>query len=539
MHKIVLFLLLFSFGLSFPVFGQATLPPKEAQRFHKDRRALLRQQLPPNSVAVLFANPIRNRSNDVNYVYHQDPNFFYLTGWPEAHAVFVLYSDLQKDEEGTFTEQLFILERNARSELYDGYRLGVDGAKSMGFERVSLRDEFVKNPIDFNAYDQVLILNFHNDERDFPNDPYDLYQLKKSFKQAIDFPEDFNRQEYNVYQAIQGVTSDNFLQVKSYVKWQAGRHTYLKENPVVVDFLNLETLNLPLDNPETKKYVGKDYKFNLGELNRILGDMREVKTPFELKRLKRAIEISAIGQVEVMKALHPKMSEREVQGIHEYVFKKYGAAYEGYPSIVGAGKNGCILHYIENSDLPSSEDLILMDLGAEYEGYTADVTRTLPVSGKFSKEQRQLYQLVYDAQEVGIAKAVVGSTAGEITRATQSVIKEGLLKLGIIQDVNDFRKYYPHGAVHHIGLDVHDLSNYGPLPVNSVITVEPGIYIPENSPCDPKWWGIGIRIEDDILITPSGPENLSARAPRKWQAIEAMMAKSSALDDFKLPELSN
>lgn len=539
MHNIILIFILISSGFYFPVFAQATIPSKEALSFHKERRMILRKKLPPNSVAVLFASPIRNRANDTNFIYHQDPNFFYLTGWPEPHAVFILYSEDQEDEEGSYTEQIFIQERNARAELYDGYRLGVDGAKAMGFERVILRSEFVENSPNFNAYDEVLILNFYNDERDFPNDPYDLYQLKKSFKQAIDFPEDFSRQEYNVYQAIQGVSSDNFIQVKRYVQWQVERYPYLKEATVIVDFLNLETLDLPLDNSEITKYVGKNYKFNLGELNRILGDMREVKTPFELKRLKRAIDISAIGQVEVMKALHPEMSEREVQGIHEYVFKKYGAAYEGYPSIVGAGKNACVLHYIENSDLPSSKDLILMDLGAEYEGYTADVTRTLPVSGKFSKEQRQLYQLVYDAQEVGIAKAVVGATAREITQVTQTVVKKGLMKLGIIEDEDDFRKYYPHGAVHHIGLDVHDLSNYGPLPVNSVITVEPGIYIPENSPCDPKWWGIGIRIEDDILITSTGPENLSARAPRKWQAIETMMAKSSALDDFKLPDLSN
>ena len=134
---------------------------------------------------------------------------------------------------------------------------------------------------------------------------------------------------------------------------------------------------------------------------------------------------------------------------------------------------------------------------------------------------------------------MVGATAGEITRATQEVIKKGLLALGIIDTEKDFRRYFPHGAVHHIGLDVHDLSNYGPLPVHSVITVEPGIYIPMNSPCDPKWWGMGIRIEDDILITEQGAVNLSAQAPRTWQAIEEMMKQPSPLDDFQLPALSN
>jgi len=240
-----------------------------------------------------------------------------------------------------------------------------------------------------------------------------------------------------------------------------------------------------------------------------------------------------------MKALHPGMSEREVQGIHEYVFKKYGAAYEGYPSIVGAGNNACVLHYIENSDDPSETDLMLMDLGAEYEGYTADVTRTLPVNGTFTEEQRLLYQIVYDAQEAGIAKSIVGATTGEVTKATQEVVTKGLIDLGIISEASEFRRYYPHGAAHHIGLDVHDLSNYGPLPENSIITVEPGIYIPNDSPCDPKWWGIGIRIEDDILITKEGPVNLSAGAPRALDEIEAMMALPSPLDGFILPVLSN
>ena len=154
-------------------------------------------------------------------------------------------------------------------------------------------------------------------------------------------------------------------------------------------------------------------------------------------------------------------------------------------------------------------------------------------------DQKLIYQIVYDAQEAGIAAAVVGSTSAQITRITQKVVAEGLVRLGIISNSNEFRTYYPHGACHHIGLDVHDLSNYGPLKADAVITVEPGIYIPKNSSCDRKWWGIGIRIEDDILITANGPINLSANAPRSWEAIEALMKESSPLDEFLLPELSN
>ena len=539
MHKYsLLFYVLLLFN-AFQLLGQAKVPSDESLAFHQSRRDALREKLPPNSVAVVFSNPTRNRANDVDYVYHQDPNFFYLTGWREPQSVLLVYSSDQQDDKGNFNEKIYIQERDASAEQWNGYRLGIEGAQKMGFDRVALRSDFVQNPPSFEAFDEVLIVDFQNDERDLAGDPYDLYQLKKTFKKAINFPADFKRVQYQIQQSIRTATPENFARLKSYVEWQIGRDASLLEDPIIKDFVALETLEVPADLKMQTAFVLKDYIFDVEKLEQIMGDLREVKAPFELKQLKRAIEISAIGQVEVMKALHPEMSEREVQGIHEYVFKKYGAAYEGYPSIVGAGNNACVLHYIENSDNPSETDLMLMDLGAEYEGYTADVTRTLPVKGTFTEEQRLLYQIVYDAQEAGIAKSVIGATTGEVTKITQEVVTKGLMDLGIITEASEFRRYYPHGAAHHIGLDVHDLSNYGPLPENSIITVEPGIYIPKNSPCDPKWWGIGIRIEDDILITKEGPVNLSAGAPRAWDAIEAMMAQPSPLDSFSLPELSN
>lgn len=538
MHKSIL-LFLFTFILCNSAVAQAKLPSAEALDFHKSRRNALRAKLPPNSVAVVFANPTRNRANDVDYVYHQDPNFFYLTGWREPHSILLLFSTPQVDEQGKYSELLYIQERDPRAEQWNGYRLGIDGAKAMGFERVKLRQKFVINPPNFSTYDQVLMIDFQDDERDLTGDAYDLFQLKKTFKQAINFPENFNRVQYRIQQAIRTATPENFSRLKNFVNWQIQRDSTLLEDAIIKDFVALETLEIPADLKTKSAFILREYNFDVEQLERFLGDLREVKTPFELNQLKRAIEISAIGQVEVMKAIHPQMSEREVQGIHEYVFKKYGAAYEGYPSIVGAGNNACVLHYIENSSDPSETDLMLMDLGAEYEGYTADVTRTIPVRGKFSLEQRQLYQIVFDAQEAGIEQARIGNTVNTVTRATQEVVKQGLLALGIIDDENDFRQYYPHGASHHIGLDVHDLSNYGPLPENAIITVEPGIYIPKESPCDPKWWGIGIRIEDDILITQNGPVNLSEGAPRTWEAIEAKMKEKSPLDNFQLPTLSN
>jgi Xaa-Pro aminopeptidase len=234
------------------------------------------------------------------------------------------------------------------------------------------------------------------------------------------------------------------------------------------------------------------------------------------------------------------MSEREIQGIHEFVFKKYEAEEIGYPSIVGAGHNGCILHYIENykPDVTNKE-LILMDLGAEYRGYTADITRTIPVSGKFSLEQKQIYELVLLAQEEGMKVSKAGVTMNEIDEAGRKVITKGLKDLGIIKTDEESRQYYPHGCCHHIGLDVHDkgVGRPAPLPENSVITIEPGIYIPDNANCDKKWWGIAVRIEDDYLIKKDGYEHLSTAAPRTVTDIEALMKQPSALDDFVLPEL--
>ena len=538
MHKTTL-LFFIALLLKSPLFSQAKLPSQEAIDFHKSRREALRAKLPANSVAVVFANPTRNRANDVDYVYHQDPNFFYLTGWREPHAVLLLFSNSQFDALGQYNELIYLQERDPRAEQWNGYRLGLEGAEAMGFDRVKLRRDFVLSPPNFSDFDQVFMFDFQNDERDLAGDEFDLYQLKKTFKQAINFPENFKRTQYQIQQAIRTATPEKFDQLKNYVQWQVQRDSTLLDDDVIQDFVALKTLEVPADLKMKSAFVLKELNFDVSKLQSWLGDLREVKTAFELRQLKRAIEISAIGQVEVMKAIHPQMSEREVQGIHEYVFKKYGAAYEGYPSIVGAGNNACVLHYIENSSDPSETDLMLMDLGAEYEGYTADVTRTIPVKGTFTSAQRQLYQIVFDAQEAGIAKALVGNTVNDVTQATQEVVKAGLLALGIIENENDFRRYYPHGASHHIGLDVHDLSNYGPLPENAIITVEPGIYIPKGSPCDPKWWGIGIRIEDDILITANGPENLSAFAPRTWQAIEAKMKEESPLDRFQLPSLSN
>jgi Xaa-Pro aminopeptidase len=271
----------------------------------------------------------------------------------------------------------------------------------------------------------------------------------------------------------------------------------------------------------------------------ITTQLREIKTPEELDLLRKAVEISCIGQNEVMKMIRPDMSEMEIQGLHEYVHKKYGAEGVGYGSIVGAGENGCILHYTENNRTKIGSNLLLMDVGAEYHGYTADVTRTIPAHGKFTAEEKAIYQLVYDAQEAAFKTLKGGSKWSEASKAANETITNGLLKLGVIKKPEEARRYYPHGLGHHIGLDVHDKGTYDTLKKNMVLTIEPGIYIPENSPCDKKWWGIAVRIEDDVLVKEDGYELLSSFAPRSIADIEKMIAEKSVLDNYNLPPLKS
>jgi len=197
------------------------------------------------------------------------------------------------------------------------------------------------------------------------------------------------------------------------------------------------------------------------------------------------------------------------------------------------------LHYMENTKTKVGSSMVLMDVGAEYHGYTADVTRTIPANGKFSPEEKMIYQLVYDAQEAAFRILKDGAKWSDAGAAARDVIAEGLLKLGIISDKKDVSKYYPHGLSHHIGLDVHDRGISSTLKKGMVITIEPGIYVTPGSDCDKKWWGIAVRIEDDALITQDSYELLSVFSPRKPDEVEKMVAQKSAVDDFKLPPLKS
>jgi Xaa-Pro aminopeptidase len=263
-------------------------------------------------------------------------------------------------------------------------------------------------------------------------------------------------------------------------------------------------------------------------LHQFMNQLRVIKQPEEIALLTKAIEISGKAHIEAFKSVQPGTSERAIQGVHEFVHKALGAEYVGYGSIVGAGNNSCILHYVDNSVTNLQEGVILMDVGAEFRGYSGDITRTVPVKGVFSPEEKAIYEIVLKALDEGIAACQPGKTFQEVDRAARKVIDEGLVALGIVK-AGERHPYFPHGIGHHLGLDVHDRGSSGKLEPDMVLTVEPGIYIPVGSNTDPKWWGIGVRIEDNILITDSGHTNLSAFVPRSVSEIEVMMKDEGIL----------
>ena len=502
--------------------------------FHKQRRELLRQALPPGAVAVLFAAPVRNRANDVDYIYHQNPDFYYLTGYQEPEVVLVLFKEPQTvSGQPGITEALFVQPRDPRREQWTGRRLGAEGAKKqLQLQFAADNTEFARAGIKWAGFSSVQFLDLPADVRDNPADPADLFDLLATFRQQAAVPADFNPRQEALYQAMQqGAASPDRL--KPYLENLGRQQPAVAQDAYVQRYLKATTETEQRQALATRPVL----RFTAQALNGALSELRAVKTPEELALLRRAVRISAVGQQEVMKAAHAGLGERELQGIHEFVYRKYDAEFEGYPSIVGAGANGCILHYETNSKPLVGNELVLMDCGAEYRGYSADVTRTIPPSGKFSSAQRQIYELVLAAQEAGFAACRPGAPFQAPDQAARKVVTEGLLKLGIIAKPEEARRYFPHGTSHYLGLDVHDRGSYGPLAAGNVITVEPGIYIPEGSPCDKKWWNIGVRIEDDLLITPTGYENLSREAPRTVADIEALMAQPSALDGFKLPKL--
>lgn len=232
--------------------------------------------------------------------------------------------------------------------------------------------------------------------------------------------------------------------------------------------------------------------------------------------MQRAIDITGMAQVAAMQSARPGMHEYELEATIEYMFKKHGAGYPAFPSIVGSGPNATVLHYWKNNRRMRSGELVVMDIGAEVQGYSADITRTIPVNGKFSDKQREIYRIVLEAQKAALAQVKPGATLKQVHAAAKNVIRS-----------HGFGAFFTHGTSHYLGLDTHDVGKHGPLQPGMVITVEPGIYIPEGSDVDESYWNIGVRIEDDVLVTATGHRVLSAKVPRTIPEIEAAMKNKS------------
>lgn len=426
------------------------------------RRKQLMAQMEPNSIAIVPAAPERPRSRDTEYHYRQDSDFLYLSGFEEPQAVLVL---IPGREHGEFV--LFVRERNREREIWDGYRAGPEGACS-----------------EFEADDA------------FPIDDID--------------------------EILPGL-----LEGKQRVYYSMGKDSEFDKH--VMDWVN--TIR-------AKVRSGATPPGEFLDLSHFLNDMRLFKSAAELRVMKEAGEISARAHVRAMKASRPGVMEYQLEAeiIHE--FQMSGARFPAYNSIVGGGKNGCILHYIENSAPLKNGDLVLIDAGCELDYYAADITRTFPVNGKFSPEQKALYEICLQAQLDAIAVAKPGNHWNDPHEATVRVITEGLVKIGLLEgDVNElikteaYKEFYMHRAGHWLGMDVHDVGDYKVggewrvLEPGMVMTVEPGIYVaPDNERVAKKWRGIGIRIEDDVVITKDGNEVLTKDVPKTIAEIEALMA---------------
>ncbi|MDO3641643.1 MAG: aminopeptidase P N-terminal domain-containing protein [Mucilaginibacter sp.] len=500
--------------------------------FHAGRRQALRDMMPANSVAVIFAYPERVFSKDVNFVYHPNPDLYYFSGYKEPDAVLLVFKEMQSDADGSYNELIFVRHRDPAQESWTGRRLGVEGTKAeLGFKRVYNSEEFAKFPIDYKKFKTIIYDDLDND--DSGSGAGGLKNLIAVFKEKTGLKSEDKGLQNDLNIINNYATPKNLDRIIAFIKPRADKESY-KNNELIQELMNKPDSATLMD---VKAKIAANPS-GTALFDKYTNDLRGTKTPEELALVKKAVVISSIAHAEAMRAVKPSMSERELEGVMRYVHDKYGAEEEGYPPIVGAGANGCILHYEENNATEVKNQLVLMDVGAMYHGYSADVTRTFPANGKFTEEQKAIYNAVYDAQEEVFKLCKEGVNYSDLETKTREVLSSRLIALGLIKDAKEVGKYYPHGVSHHIGLDVHDKGGYGvPLKAGMVITVEPGIYIPAGSPCDKKWWNIGVRIEDDVQIGKDAGILLSGDAPRKWQDVEKTVAEKSIFDAGKFPAL--
>jgi Xaa-Pro aminopeptidase len=458
------FLLFSSCAFAQRVMPNLDLPPETAYdtdlpppSFHKHNRERLLSMLPDSSIAIFFANDLKVRNNDVDYLFRQSNSLLYLTGlYEEPNAALILSKFPMPFQNTATTELMFVQPRNALMETWTGRRLGAEGAmQKLGLNAAMIIDSLR---------------------------PYLFQTLLKTYRANI-------KRVFLSYPAKDYADSDG----------------------------DIARLVKTID-----EELRKDKSLIIQNASPLLGQLRQIKHPIEIEMIQKATDATVAAHLEAIKSCEPNMYEYELAAVAEYVFKKKGCEYTAYPSIVGAGENSVILHYNTTRKKMFEGELVLMDMGGEYHGYATDVTRTIPVNGKFSPEQKLIYDLVLAAQDSAIAQCKPGNSFRAPHQKAVEVIAEGLFKLGLIQDKSDYRRYFMHGTSHSVGLDVHD-PNMAVLQAGQVFTVEPGIYIPEGSPCERKWWNIGVRLEDMVLITENGAKILSAALPRKTEEIEALM----------------
>lgn len=430
------------------------------QEFLRRRQALL-AHMQPGSAALIFAAPEATRSNDSEYPYRQSSDFWYFTGFNEPEAVLVLI----KSDDTHNHSVLFNRVRDLTAEIWFGRRLGQDAApEKLGVER------------------------------------------------ALAFSE-INEQ---LYQLLNGL---------DVVYHAQGEYAYADE-----------LVFAALDKLRKGSRQNLSAPASLTDWRPIVHEMRLFKSPEELDVMRRAGEISALAHTRAMEKCRPGMFEYQLEGEILHEFNRHGARFPSYNTIVGGGENGCILHYTENESELRDGDLVLIDAGCEYRGYAGDITRTFPVNGKFSPAQRAVYDIVLESLETALTLFRPGTSIQDVTGSVIRIMVNGLVNLGILKgDVeeliadNAHRAFFMHGLSHWLGLDVHDVGGYGPdrsrtLEPGMVLTVEPGLYIAPDADVPAEYRGIGIRIEDDIVITENGNENLTASVVKKADEIEALMA---------------
>jgi Xaa-Pro aminopeptidase len=427
----------------------------------RQRRSTVIAKMESNAVAIFRAQEYANRSGDVDYRFRQNSNFLYFTGCNESNSTLILIPGGFVLDNGSLVKEILFLAPKTKD--WTGENLGIEGAREiLGFGSEGTQSIALAN----DRLKDILVSLLSN--------THTLYYTPSLIETLIDPVSDIH-----------------------FISWRESMKNLQEKYP------NLEVKGI----------------------STIVGEIRAVKSPAEIELLQKAADATIGAHIEAMKSCEPGMFEYQLQAVVEYCFTQAGAEYTGFPSIIGSGPNTQSYHYDANRRKMQSGELVIMDIGAEYHGYSVDVTRTIPVNGKFTPAQKEIYELVLQAQQAAIDTVYPGMIMVDVERKAMKVIAEGLIQLGIAKDSDDVKKYCPHRMSHFIGLDVHDGGQIGKLVPGMVVTVEPGIYIPEGSNCNQKYWNIGIRIEDDVVVTDEGRSALSAFAPQSVTDIEALMKK--------------